>query len=44
MMRHSRVTDAEIRKLIQLLKTQELYEANKEARNYIEIIDKKLEK
>lgn len=44
MMKQSRVTEKEVKQLIQLLETQEIYETNKDARNYIEIIKKKLEK
>lgn len=44
MMRQSKVTDAEVRILIQLLMKTELYETNKDAKNYIEIINQKLEK
>ena len=44
MMRESRVTDAEVRILIKLLEKTDLYETNKDVRNYIEVINQKLEK
>lgn len=43
MIRQSRVTDKEVKILIQLLETQEIYEINQDARSYIEIIKNKLE-
>lgn len=44
MMKQNRLTEAEVRVLIKLLMKTELYETNKGARNYIEIISGKLEK
>lgn len=44
MMRQSRVTEAEVRILIQLLEKTDLYETNEDTQMYVDIINQKLEK
>lgn len=43
-MEQSKVTEEEVRRLIQIIKLQDLYETNEDTRNYVDVISEKLEK